>query len=60
MPESALSKKNFFSQLTQITVGQSNNNYIPTDVIVYVRRTKTYIRFRDVNRKNSYENCKKG
>lgn len=53
------SGKYLFKKLAERTISKLPGNTIPYEVILCLSRTRTYIRLRDLNRKISFENCKK-
>lgn len=60
MHGSTLSKeKNIFTTLAEKTKNKLRDTTVPFEVISYFCRTRTYIRLRDLNRKISFQNCKR-
>lgn len=54
--------KELFTILCNRTIAKLDDNLkatIPKEVILCLARTRTYIRLRDLNRKISFENCRK-
>lgn len=54
--------KHLFTNLCNRTIAKLTNDLkatIPQEVILCLARTRTYIRLRDLNRRISFENCRK-